>query len=318
MKAPPSSAAVRALRPPPPSRDHRPSHILLPLLPSSFATSSRVRLPSFPSHLTPPACGYSSQHRYFTTSPPLRSPNPSPKEVYYLEAKFGSPFAELPGKKRAVHTSAPVRAQPIDHAEYGSTAYEDVYSGSGGGDRGDWADNVPIFTAEEIAGLSGIEGFNGKGKGKGVRYRGPPRVPGTPVPEYEPSEADFVAGLDTAMSADEAIDTSWADGYEGDKEEYSRSVEVWEDPVKEGKKVKKRRKRVTVSQLPLLPVGESLEVGEERYDWRMKALSQLRLEEKGKERWFPHLNNIRRARVKIEELEEGEKYFEEVQRYGDQ
>lgn len=150
----------------------------------------------------------------------------------------------------------------------------------------------------------------------------PPRIPGgtAAVGEYEPSEADFMTA-DPGVSA--AIDDlSWADGAEIGEEE-APDMAIWDDvpSVSQGKGKGKRkavRRRLVVSELPALEVGQTLGLEEERFDWRKTAPSQLRLHKRGKTRWFPDEVNVKRERETVALLKEGMGFYEEVKRYGEQ
>lgn len=150
----------------------------------------------------------------------------------------------------------------------------------------------------------------------------PPRIPGgtAAVGEYEPSEADFMTadpGVSAAMD-----DLSWADGMEVGEEE-APDMAIWDDvpSVSQGKGKGKRkavRRRLVVSDLPALEVGQTLGVEEERFDWRKTAPSQLGLHKRGKTRWFPDEVNVKRERETVALLKEGMGFYEEVKRYGEQ
>lgn len=89
-------------------------------------------------------------------------------------------------------------------------------------------------------------------------------------------------------------------------------------PSTHGKaKRKARARRNIMPDLPPLPVGEMPRDGESRFDWRTRALSQMKRAHKAGTRWFPN-DAFERVAAEKSKLTWGDVYHDELERYKQQ
>lgn len=140
--------------------------------------------------------------------------------------------------------------------------------------------------------------------------------------DWLPSESDFDAEYGTGLSAAGSAPASTSGPELPDLPELPPGfldVEPpFDGPTAQSKaKRKVRARRNLIPDLPPLPVGEMPRDGESRFDWRTRALSQMKRRNTNGTRWFPD-KAFERVAAEKTKLTWGDVYHDELERYKQQ
>lgn len=260
-----------------------------PVLASPIATSSRVKLPPF--------C-----HGRKCWAGKLISP--STRDAFF---HGGNPITSRSDSRRAIHSASIDKAQPLERPFDRDLEYQ-----SGPYDADDWDGPLTPLRREDVA------KEESRRVARRYQHMVPPEIPisagtrqGDLLREYEPSEEDFLNA--TAVAEEEQDLEDWSEARDS-AHPVSPKLEDWTDPAATVRRRRRAKKvAVAVQDLPPLEPGESLAAGEERYDLNKTAPSQTP-HARGRT-WFPAELRVSRERPQVKELEEGDRYYDEVKRY---